>query len=89
MPVVELKDRRPVSGHAADALKRVLSEIKTGQAANVIVASVRRDGSLFTYADGEDPVKQLGALECIKASVIKRQLNVFDADAYAPPPEKV
>lgn len=64
-----------MSGGATRALRRVLKEIEDGYATNIIIASVRRDGSLYTFATGEDPIRQLGALKVMEIDIISDQFR--------------
>lgn len=67
--VLKLIDKRPVSGEATRALRRVLREIENGYVTGVSIAAVRRDSSVYTFTKCECSVRQLGALDILKYDI--------------------
>lgn len=73
--ILKLRDCRKISGNATRALRKVLREIDLGDCTNVTLSSIRRNGTIYTFATGEDPIKQLGSLRVLETDIIQDQLK--------------
>lgn len=72
---LKLVDTRGERGHSVRALRRVLRELDNGSVTCVAIATVRRDGSIYTFSQSEDPVRAIGALSILADDIKENELK--------------
>jgi hypothetical protein len=75
MKPLKLCDQRSVSRGAVRVLREIIKQIDDGYVTGVSIATVRRDGTAFTYSKSECPIRALGAVDLLKEYIRKVELK--------------